>query len=108
MSSFKTKTQRKRLKNAYSNENKLIFIEHIESDIDLIAISTSDKILLFNTSDISPTQSTKSWGVQVLRPKANSKLKVIKKHSQVKFQDFEYYRKRIPAIGNYILKDDEY
>jgi len=108
MTSYRTQTNRKRLKNAYSDASKLIFIEHIETDIDLIAISTIDKVLLFNTADINPKESPKSLGVQVMKPKANSRLKVIKKPNQVKFKDFEYYRKHIPATGNYILKYDEY
>ena len=83
-------------------------MEHIESDIDLIAINTIDKVLLFNTSQINPKDSAKSIGVQVIKPKANSQLKAIKKPDQVNFENLEYYRKNIPATGNYLLKNDEY
>ncbi len=108
MSSYMTKTKRKRLKNAYNDTSKLIFIEHIQTDIDLIAISTIDKVLLFNTSDIGPKESTKSLGVQVLKLKNNSRLKLIKKPHEVHFEDINYYRKNMPAIGYYLQKNDKY
>jgi superfamily I DNA and/or RNA helicase/very-short-patch-repair endonuclease len=108
LESFRTQSNRKRLKNAYNSDSKLVFIEHIENEFDLIAISTIDKIMLFNTGDISPKSSTKSSGVQVLKAKGNSKLKAIKKTNQVEFNDLEYYRKNIPATGNYLLRHDSY
>lgn len=106
--SYRTKYNRKKLKNAYNSDCKLVFIEHIEDEIDLIAISTIDKIMLFNTGDINPKSSTKSSGVQVMKQKGNSKLKAIKKINQVEFRNLEYYRKNIPATGNYLLRHDRY
>lgn len=108
LESLRTQSNRKRLKNAYNTDSKLVFIEHIENEIDLLAISTIDKVILFNTGDINPKSSTKSSGVQVLKPKGNSKLKAIKKINQVEFNDLEYYRKNIPATGNYLLRHDSY
>ena len=49
-SGYETETKRKKLNNAYNHESKLIFIEHIIDDIDLVALSSINKIVLFNTS----------------------------------------------------------
>ena len=49
MNSFQTDYNRKKLKNAYNSESRLVFIELIEHDIDLVAVSSIKKVVLFNT-----------------------------------------------------------
>ncbi|HTB33123.1 MAG TPA: topoisomerase IV, partial [Bacteroidia bacterium] len=51
--SYETETKRKKLNSTYNNESKLVFIEHIIDDIDLVALSSIDKVVLFNTSQIN-------------------------------------------------------
>lgn len=107
--SYQTEQNRKKLKNAYSNESKLVFIEHIENDIDLVALSSIDKVALFNTSKINPVDSRTSKGVQVMKPKDGSFMKAVKKLNQVKFNDPEYYRKDggLNIVGYYLKPGDE-
>ena len=109
LTSYQTEQNRKKLKNAYSNESKLIFIEHIENDIDLVALSSIDKVALFNTSKINPVDSRTSKGVQVMKPKDGSFMKAVKKLNQVKFNDPEYYRKDggLNIVGYYLKQGDE-
>ncbi len=106
---YKTETKRKKLKNAFSSESKLVFIEHIESDIDLVAITSIDKVALFNTSLINPLGSRTSKGVQVMKSKAGSYLKTVKRLNHVKLIDPEYYRKDsgLNIVGFYLKPDDE-
>ena len=107
--SYQTEQNRKKLKNAFSNESKLVFIEHIENDIDLVALSSIDKVALFNTSKINPVDSRTSKGVQVMKPKDGSFMKAVKKLNQVKFNDPEYYRKDggLNIVGYYLKQGDE-
>ncbi|MEI6822314.1 MAG: hypothetical protein WCL51_10280 [Bacteroidota bacterium] len=107
--SYQTETKRKKLKNAFSSESKLVFIEHIEGDIDLVAITSIDKVALFNTSLINPLGSRTSKGVQVMKSKAGSYLKTLKKLNHVKLIDPEYYRKDagLNIVGFYLKPDDE-
>lgn len=109
MTAFQTEHNRKKLKNAYSDESKLIFIEHIENDIDLVALSSINKVVLFNTSKINPVSSRTTKGVQVMKQKDNSFLTKIKKLNQVKLQDAEYYRKdeSLNVVGYYLKQGDE-
>jgi very-short-patch-repair endonuclease len=109
MRSFRTEYNRKKLKNAYSQDSKLIFIEQIEVDIDLVAISSINKVILFNTNKINPVESRISKGVQVMRQKDGSKMVKIRKLNQVKFNDPEYYRKEegLNKIGYYLKHGDE-
>ena len=100
---------RKRLQNAYNDEAKLIFIEHIEQDIDLVALSSINKVVLFNTSQINPVDSRATKGVQVMKQKDGSYMTKLKKLNQVKLQDLEYYRKdeSLNVVGYYLKQGDE-
>lgn len=107
-SSYQTEQNRKKLKNAFSGESKLIFIEHIENDIDLIVVSNKNKIILFNTEQINPVDSKTSKGVQVMQLQDESIMTAVKKLNEVKLNDPEYYRKtRLNAVGYYLKKGDE-
>lgn len=109
MTGYHTEHNRKKLKNAFSDESKLIFIEHIETDIDLVALSSINKVVLFNTSKINPVDSRTTKGVQVMKPKDGSYMARVKKLSQVKLQDPEYYRKdeSLNVVGYYLKQGDE-
>ncbi|MCX7709253.1 MAG: DNA topoisomerase (ATP-hydrolyzing) subunit A [Clostridia bacterium] len=108
MESYATKTNRKKLANAYSDLEKLVYIEHIQEDIELVAFSSINKVLIFNTVNINPKSTRDSQGVQVLASKKGSKMVSIKKVDEIAFQDLDYYRtKNIPATGCYLKKEDD-
>ena len=48
MKAFVTETKRKKLKNSFNAESKLIFIEYFENEVDLVAYSSIKKVILFN------------------------------------------------------------
>lgn len=107
-SSYETETKRKKLSNAYNNESKLVFIEHIIDDIDLVALSSINKIVLFNTSRINPVGSRTTKGFHVVKSKDGSTVLKVKKLDQVKFSDPEYYRKGLNTVGYYLKPGDEF
>ncbi len=109
MASYQTEHNRKKLKNAFNDEAKLIFIEHIDDDIDLVALSSINKVVLFNTSKINPVESRTTKGVQVMKQKDNSFMTKVKKLNQVRLQDSEYYRKddSLNVVGYYLKQGDE-
>jgi len=109
MESFQTEYARKKLRNAFSSKSRLIFIELIEHDIDLVAMSSIKKVVLFNTSQINPVESRSTLGVQVMKPKDGSVLIKVKRLENTKLADPEYYRKSegLNAIGFYLKPDDE-
>lgn len=107
LNSYATKTNRKKLANAYSDLSRLIFITFIQEDLELVAFSSIDKVLIFNTSNINPKTTRDSQGVQVMNSKKGSTMARIKRLDEVDFKDLEYYRtKNIPATG-YFLKDED-
>lgn len=108
LSSYATKTNRKKLANAYSEESPLCDIRYIAGDRELVAFSNIDKVLIFNTSSINPKTTRSSGGVQVLKSKKGSYLSKIRELEQVSFTDLDYYRTRnIPAIGCYLKEEDK-
>jgi DNA gyrase/topoisomerase IV subunit A len=109
MTAFKTEFKRKKLLNAYNNESKLIFIERIDQDIDLVAASNIKKVVLFNTSLINPVGSRTTKGIQLMKQKDGSIMTLVKRAEMAQFAEPEYYRKSegLNVIGFYLRKGDE-
>lgn len=108
MSSYATKTNRKKLANAYYGGAPLIRMLFITEDIELAATSSIKKVLVFNTENINPKSTRDSQGVQVLTSKKGSTLVYIKTLEEMQLSDVDYYRtKNIPAIGCYIKEEDK-
>jgi DNA gyrase subunit A len=107
LAGYATKTNRRKLANAYSDLSKLIRMAYLEADREFVAFSSINKVLIFNTSNINPKTTRNSQGVQVLSAKKGSRMSALKELDEVKFIDLDYYRtKNIPAIG-YYLKDED-
>jgi len=109
LESFQTEYARKKLRNAFNSESRLIFIELIEHDVDLVALSSIRKVVLFNTSQINAVGSRSTKGVQVMKPKDGSSMIKVKRLENTKLTDPEYYRKSesLNAIGFYLKPEDE-
>ena len=107
MQSYETKTNRKKLTNAYSDLSKLVYISHIKEDCDLVAYSNINKVLAFNTSSISIKTTRDSQGIQVLKEKNGSRMIKVCRSEESGISDLEYYKtKNIPAVGCYLKKED--
>jgi DNA gyrase subunit A len=109
MDSFQTEYARKKLKNAFNTESRLIFIELLEHDIDLVAVSIIKKVVLFNTAQINPVGSRTTKGVQVMKPKDGSTMIKVKRLENTKLIEPEYYRKSetLNVVGYYLKPGDE-
>ncbi len=107
VSSYATKTNRKKLSNAYSNASPLVDIFFLPEDKDCVAFSTIDTVLVFNTSQINPKVTRDSQGVWVLKSKKGSKLRKILPLEEANLSDPEYYRANVPAIGFYLKDEDK-
>jgi DNA gyrase/topoisomerase IV subunit A len=109
MDSYKTDFKRKKLKNAFNGDSKLVFIERFSNDVDLVTLSNIKKVVLFNTSQINPVGSRTTMGVQVMKEKSGSIMVKVKKASQTKLTDPEYYRKSdtLNVVGYYLKPGDE-
>ncbi|HHW47724.1 MAG TPA: topoisomerase IV [Clostridiaceae bacterium] len=107
LGSYATKTNRKKLANAYSGLSPLVSIMFLEDDTELVAYSSINKVLVFNTLNINLKTTRDSQGVQVLKSKKSSTLVAVKRVEESGISHLDYYRtKNIPAVGCY-LKDED-
>ncbi|MER2007170.1 MAG: DNA topoisomerase (ATP-hydrolyzing) subunit A [Psychrobacillus sp.] len=104
MSAYETKQNRSMLKNAYASKTALYF-NHIHEDIDILAMSSINKVLVFNTSMINSKTSKTTIGVQVQKSKDDS-VTVLYQTVEPSV-DVEYYRTANAGIGKYLRKEDE-
>lgn len=108
LSSYATKTNRKKLANAYSDASPLCDIRFLQEDRELVAFSNIDKVLIVNTADINAKTTRNSIGVQVLKSKKGSYMCKIRELDEVSFADLDYYRIRnIPGVGYYLKEEDK-
>lgn len=107
VSSYATKTNRKKLANAYYAGSPLVDIFFLEEDADFAAFSSIDKVLVFDTSQINPKATRDSQGVWVLKSKKGSTLRKVLPLSEADLNDPEYYRANVPAIGCYLKEEDK-
>ncbi len=106
--SYKTKTNRKRLINAYSSKSPLIFMTFTDGDRDFVLIRDSDKACLFNTGLIPESATKTSGGVQLYKLKKNSAITNIMPAEEFKSGNPEFYRAdKIPSTGHFITEEDK-
>ena len=107
MKAYETKTNRKKLINAYTDKLNLVGIKFLPQDEDVVVYSSVDKILIFNTSNMQTKTTKNTQGVAVMNMKKKSTITKIEFLKDVEFKSPDYYRaKNIPATG-YYLKDDD-
>ena len=99
LSSYETKTKRKKLGNAYSDLSELVAMFVIKGEADFVLKSSAGKALTFNTALVLPKTTRDTQGVQVMRlTKAELAEAYLAENSGVK--DIEALRiKTIPSAG---------
>ena len=107
MGVYETKTNRKKLVNAYSDKSPLVKVMPIKGDIECAAFSTEGRALIFNTALLSPKTSRSTQGVGVMTLKPRYKLSDLVPLDQTGIKNLSRYRVRsVPAAGA-LLKDED-
>ncbi|MDD3766611.1 MAG: DNA gyrase subunit A [Eubacteriales bacterium] len=107
LNSYATKTNRKKLTKAYSSVSRLVKLIQLDEDMELVAISSIDKVLVFDTSKISVKATRDSQGVSVMTLRKSAVLTDVKRLEEVSVKDFKYYKtKNIPAAGCFLRDED--
>lgn len=106
INSYETKTNRKKLINAYSTVSPLVAIHAINDEEDFVVVSNIRKALVFNSAQVPVKSTRSSQGVQVLLSKKGSYMTQFKRLSDSNIEQDKYYRnKNIPAVGFYIKEN---
>lgn len=105
LSSFSTKTRRKKLQNAFSSLSEVVGMFVIPEDCDFILKSAAGKVILFNTALVLAKSTRDTQGVQVMRL-TKTELASVQLAQNVQIEDIERFRtKSIPAAG--VVSDDD-
>lgn len=101
LNAYATKTNRKKLANAYSAKNPIVEILYIAEDCDVLLRSTNNRAIIFNTAMLLPKSTRDSIGVQVLTLKAKSSAldSASVLHAEQLDALQKYVVKNIPAAG---------
>lgn len=108
LSAYETKTNRRKLVNAYSDVSPLVSVRYLPPDTeeDLVAISSLRKALVFNTKSIPMKTTRNTQGVAVLAAKKGSTMTSLLALPESGITDPRYYRsKNLPAIGTYLKEE---
>lgn len=101
LSAYETKTNRKKLINAFSDKSPLAAAVYLEEDADIVITSQSGRNLLINTAVILPKATKSTQGIQAMALKKKSD-KVISLHlyKEGEFEkEWRFRPKNLPAAG---------
>lgn len=101
LSAYETKTNRKKLINAFSDKSPLAAAVYLEEDADVVITSQSGRNLLINTAVILPKATKSTQGIQAMTLKKKSD-KVISLHlyKEGEFEkEWRFRPKNLPAAG---------
>lgn len=100
VSAYQTKTNRKKLLNAYSNKSPLAQAIYIEEDTDIVICSSSGRMLLVNTAGILPKTTKDTQGIACMKLKKTHKITSLHLYKEGEFEKAWRFRaKNLPAAG---------
>ena len=98
MASYATKTNRKKLINAYSDKSPLVAAYYINDDTDFVIKSTSGRLLLFNSGAIASKTTKNTQGVAVMSLKKGHRIASVVYYKEEMFAKPQRYRtKTLPS-----------
>ncbi|WP_277668367.1 DNA topoisomerase (ATP-hydrolyzing) subunit A [Caproiciproducens galactitolivorans] len=100
MSAYATKTNRRKLLNAYSDKSPLVAIEYVEEDCEFLLTSLQGRILLVHTGAIQSKTMRNTQGVSVMTLRKGSRLLKAERFHEDMLVNPNRYRKNIPAAGS--------
>lgn len=108
MSSYETKTNRKKLINAYSDASPLVAMFSTTEEKLFVLTASNGRCLIVDSGAISEKTTKNTAGVNVMTLKAKSILEDVVPYSEGMFEDPNRYRtKNIPAAGAFLKNGDE-
>ena len=105
LNAYETKTNRKKLANAYSDKSPLVAMFCVADNEDILLKTSNGRAVVFNTGMILPKTTRDTIGVQVVTLKAKAEVVGAQTVPEEKKAEYsKYYVKTIPAAGS-LAKD---
>ena len=99
LSAYSTKTNRRKLLNAYSDKSPLVAAIQISEDCDVLLTASSGRMLLFNTGLIAPKTTKNTQGVAAMNLKKGQRVISACVYREGDLQNPARFKKKIPALG---------
>ena len=100
LSSYETKTNRKKLIKAYCEKYPLHTVLHIKEETELLLKSTNGRMLIVNTASI-PAKTTKdNGGIGVMTQKKGQQILEVSLYDGSLIGDHRYRTRNLPAAGS--------
>lgn len=100
MSAYATKTNRRKLLNAYSDKSPVVAIEYVEEDCEFLLTSLQGRILLVHSGAIQSKTTRSTQGVAAMTLRKGSRLLKAERYREDMLVNPNRYRKNIPAAGS--------
>ena len=107
MAAYETKTNRRKLVNAYSDKSPVKAVMVIGEEMDVACYSSDDRVLVFNTAQLQVKTSRSTQGVAVMTLKAKRSLVKALPVKDSAITNLARYRvKNLPGAGALLKSED--
>ena len=108
MAAYETKTNRRKLVNAYSDKSPVAAVMVIREETDVVCYSSDERALVFNTSQLQVKTSRSTQGVAVMNLNARHRLVKALPLAESSITNLSRYRvKNLPGAGAILKAEDK-
>jgi DNA gyrase subunit A len=107
LASYQTKTNRKKLVNAYSDKSPVVACAQIEEDCEFLLTSSKGKVLLIHSGAIASKSTRSTQGVSAMTLKRGAVLSKAQKYEEGMLTKPDRYRKKIPSSGTMLSEEEQ-
>ncbi|WBY64878.1 MAG: DNA topoisomerase (ATP-hydrolyzing) [Thermocaproicibacter melissae] len=107
LASYQTKTNRKKLVNAYSDKSPVVACAQIEEDCEFLLTSSKGKVLLIHSGAIASKSTRSTQGVSAMTLKRGAVLSKAQKYEEGMLTKPDRYRKKIPSSGTVLSEEEQ-
>ena len=106
LSSYETKTNRRRLIGAYSDKSPLVACAQFAQDREFLLVSSQGRMLLLHTGAVQSKTTRSTQGVAAMTLRRGARLLRVEEYEEGTLQKPDRYRKTIPAAGSMPAPED--
>ncbi|MBQ1546086.1 MAG: topoisomerase IV [Clostridia bacterium] len=107
LSAYETKTNRRKLMNAYSDKSMIVSVLFVTEDRDVVLTSSSGRMLLVNSEAVPLKATRNTQGVAVMKLKKGQQVIRAEIYEEGRFKNEKRYRsKSLPTMGALPNGDD--
>jgi len=99
LSAYQTKTNRRKLVNAYCDKSPLVGVLFLPGDCEVLLTTSSGRMLLFHTGLVAAKTTKNTQGVQAMNLKKGQRVLSARLFAEGDLKNPGRYRKKLPALG---------